>query len=158
MGEFFISTALRPHKRLLYLSVASFSLFYLFWSPRIRTSTLWSEPEAHLSTNDALPYTAAIIYLAGVLRSSELLESLVSIKRNLPGHPWPIVLFHTGDFDDEIERMDFLGLLHNYIGADHGSKAFVERIDFVKLDWQLPKGIPAAKEIVDPVDSHRWPG
>jgi len=156
MGDFFPSTVLRSHKRLLYLSVVSFLLLYIFWSPHRRT-LLWSESDAHLGDHEPLPYTAAIIYLAGVDRAGELLESLASVDRNLPGHPWPIVLFHTGDFDHDFEREEFLSLLHNYLGADSGSEAFVERIEFVKLDWQLPKGIPPDVDVIKPVDSHRWP-
>jgi mannosyltransferase len=157
MGDFFPSTVLRSNRRLLYLSVVSFLLLYLFWSPQRRTSTLWSESDAHLGGHEALPYSAAIIYLAGVDRTSELLESLASVNRNLPAHPWPIVLFHTGDFNRDIEHEEFLNLLHNYLGADNGSEAFVERIEFVKLEWQLPKGISPDVEVVNPVDSHRWP-
>jgi mannosyltransferase len=157
MSDFFPSTVLRSNKRLLYLAVVSFGLLYLLWSPHRRTSTLWSESDAHLGSHEALPYTAAIIYLAEVDRTSDLLESLASINRNLPGHPWPIVLFHTGDFDHDIEREEFLDLLHKYLGADSASEAFVERIEFVKLEWRLPKGISPDVDVVKPVDSYRWP-
>jgi mannosyltransferase len=157
MGDFFPSTVLRSHKRLLYLSVVSFLFLYLFSAPQRRTLALWSEYDAQLGGHEPLPYTAAIIYLAEFDRASELLESLASVDRNMPGHPWPIVLFHTGDFDHDIEREEFLDLLHNHLGADSGSEAFVERIEFVKLEWQLPKGVSPDKEVVNPVDSHRWP-
>jgi mannosyltransferase len=157
MSDFFPTAVLRSNRKLLYLSVVSFLLLYLSWPRHIRTSTLWSEFNAHLDGHEALPYSAAIVYLAGVDRSSELLESLASVNRNLPGRPWPIVLFHTGDFDHDIEREEFLNLLHNYLGADSASEAFMERIEFVKLEWRLPNGISPDVEVVKPVDSYRWP-
>jgi mannosyltransferase len=142
----------------LFICLASLLLFVLFWSPRIRTSTQWFKSEVHSNTDKALPYTAAIVYLISLSRVSELLESLAFVHRNLPGHPWPVVLFHTGDFDHDTARMDFMSHLQDYIGAENGSTGFSERVEFVKLDWQLPKGISVDKEIVKPVDSYRWPG
>jgi mannosyltransferase len=159
MSEFSTLFAiLRSHRKLVYVSLASFSLLCLFWTPQIQTSTLWSTFEKHKSTEKAPPYTAAIIYLVTIPRTAEHLESLASINRNLPGHPWPVILFHTGEFDHDSIRLDFVGRIHDYIGPENGSLAFTKRVEFVKLDWQLPKGIAADKETVDPVDSYRWPG
>lgn len=158
MGQLFtLPATFRFHRKLLYISLASLSLLCLFWAPQIQTSTLWSKPEVQMNTETALPYTAAIIYLVTISRIPELLESLASVNKHLPGHPWPVVLFHTGEFDQNIIQMDFISHLRNYIGAENGSRAFSERIEFVKVDWQLPKGISADKEIVDPMDSYRWP-
>jgi mannosyltransferase len=154
-------TTLRSHKKPLYISLASFLLLVLFWSPQIRPSTRWLKSALHANGADGAvppPYTAAIIYLAGISRVAEILESLASVNKNLTSHPWPVVLFHAGDFDHDSIRLDFVGRLHDYIGADNGSDAFVKRVEFVKLDWQLPKGISADKEVVNPLDSFRWPG
>jgi mannosyltransferase len=100
----------------------------------------------------------AIIYLVRISDVSELLESLASVNRYLPGHPWPVVLFHTSDFDRQTGRTDFIAHLQKFIGADNASIAFSERIEFVKLDWQLPVGISTSKDVLNPVDDDRWPG
>jgi mannosyltransferase len=89
---------------------------------------------------------------------SKLLESLASINANLPGPSWPIVLFHTGDFDDKHEHTGLIAQVQIYIGERNRSFPFAKRIEFAKLDWKLPVGIPADKDIVDPIDSGRWPG
>ena len=59
----------------------------------------------------------------------------------LPGHPWPIILFHTGDFDEESPQTNLIGHLHDLIRVGNALRASSDRIEFVKLDWQLPKGI-----------------
>jgi mannosyltransferase len=160
MGELSsIWPTIHSHRRLLYVPLVLFILLIPFLSPRIRTATLGFQSQiVDANTAVAIPYTAVIIYLVNLYRSFELLESLATVNRNLPGHPWPIVLFHTGDYDHDSIRMDFLGQLINYIGAENGSVAFSERIEFVKLDWQLPEGISADIDVVNPVDPFRWPG
>ena len=163
MNPFFTLPQLHHHKRLLYISLASFILLYLLWTgPDIRTSTQqWLASGAHtnMATSDTiLPYTAAIIYLVRLSSEPQLLESLESVYRYLPGHPWPVILFHTGDYDEESPRTDLIGHLHDIIGVGNASREFSDRIEFVKLDWQLPKGISSNKSVVDPVDAHRWPG
>ena len=35
---------------------------------------------------------------------------------------------------------------------------FVERIEFVMLEWSLPEGISSEKSIVKPVFEQAWPG
>lgn len=158
MDEFLALSALRSRRKLLYIVLASLSLLCLFWVPQIRTSEQWFQSEVYLSNEETFPYTAAIIYLVTLSRVPELLESLASVNKHLPGHPWPVVLFHTGDFDHATTRTDFIGQLQSYIGAENGSMAFSNRVEFVKLNWQFPKGMSTDKDIVDPVDSHRWPG
>jgi mannosyltransferase len=151
---------LRSHKRFLFILPVPFILFYLLWSPRRPTVTLAIDSDIHttIDSHIARPYTAAIIYLAGISRVSELLESFAAVHRNLTGHPWPIILFHPGDFEHDSMRMDFVGRVIDYIGTENGSVTFAERIEFVKLDWQLPKGISPDVHVVNPVDAHRWPG
>jgi mannosyltransferase len=147
------------HRRLLYISLVLFVLLIPFLSPRIPTATVGFQSNIlEGSTAVEIPYTAVIIYLVNLSRSSELIESLATVSRNLPGHVWPIILFHTGDYDHDIVRMDFIGQLIDYIGAENGSVAFSERIEFVKLDWQLPEGISADMDVVNPIDKFRWPG
>ena len=109
------------------------------------------------------PYTAAIIYLASARRVSELIPSLTLVAMNLRTAPWPIILFHTGDFDHVEARSDLLGLLaESLIDVANMSSpmhlSFVIRIQFTKLHWSLPAGIPNNVTLVDPVDSPVWPG
>ena len=131
----------------------------LLWSPRLQISRHWSKLVGGWPTDHKLPYTAAIVYLVRLSDASDLLESLASVNANLPlAQPWPIVLFHTGDFDAESSRKDFIIQLHNRIGVENGSLDFASKIEFVKLDWRLPEGIPADKEALNPIDSYRWPG
>lgn len=155
-----ILPALRSHKKRLYIFLGLFFLFSLFWSWRhIPTSTQGFGPGLHAGSNSfGLPYTAAILYLVRLEDASELLDSLASVKRNLPGPPWPVILFHTGDFDEEGSRIELVDNVYNHLGANNGSKEFSERIEFVKLDWRLPEGISSDVDVVDPVFAHRWPG
>ena len=164
MNPFFTLPQLRNHKRLLYISLVSFILLSLLWTgPDIRTSTQhWLASGARNTTTSSdttLPYTAAIIYLVQLSSEPQLLESLETVYRYLPGHPWPVILFHTGDYDEETPpRTDFIDHLHGLIGVGNASREFSDRIEFVKLDWQLPESISSNKSVVDPVDAHRWPG
>jgi mannosyltransferase len=160
MNPFLTLPHFHHHKRLLYISLALFILLCLLWTgPDIRTSTQqWLAHTSTATSDTTVPYTAAIIYLVRLSSESQLLESLESVYRYLPGHPWPVILFHTGDFDEESPRTNLIGHLHDLIGVGNASRAFSDRIEFVKLDWQLPKGISSDKNIVDPVDAHRWPG
>lgn len=156
-----ILPALRSHKKRLYISLGSFFLFSLLWSGshHIPTSAQGFRAGLHAGSNGfGLPYTAAILYLVRLEDASNLLDSLASVKRNLPGPPWPVILFHTGDFDEEGRRIELVDNVYNHLGANNGSKEFSERIEFVKLDWRLPKGISSDVDVVDPVFAHRWPG
>jgi len=160
MGETAIFTISYQLKRALAVFfLLSILFFTLLWSPRLQISRHWSKLVGGRPTNHKLPYTAAIIYLVRLSDASGLLESLASVDANLPlAQPWPIVLFHTGDFDAESSRKDFIIQLHNRIGVENGSLDFASKIEFVKLDWRLPEGIPADKEALNPIDSYRWPG
>jgi hypothetical protein len=42
--------------------------------------------------------------------------------------------------------------------GDEEGREFGNRIEFVRLDWRLPEGIPEDKEVLKPVESFRWPG
>lgn len=140
------------------VSLTSLSILALLLSPSIGPSRYGSEPQLGMPSIIAPPYTAVILYLVTLSRVSELLDSLASINTNLPGPPWPIVLFHTGDFDGEHQRLEFIAQVRSHIGQENGSFQFAERIEFARLDWRLPEDISTDKDIVDPVDAHRWPG
>ena len=161
MGETAIFTISYRLKRALGVFFLLSILFLtLLWSPRLQISRHWSKlVRGRPTDHNTLPYTAAIVYLVRLSDASGLLESLASVNANLPlAQPWPIVLFHTGDYDAESSRKDFIIQLHNRIGVENGSLDFASKIEFVKLDWRLPEGIPADKEVLDPIDAYRWPG
>ncbi|KAF9514053.1 glycosyltransferase family 15 protein [Hydnum rufescens UP504] len=116
--------------------------------------------------DQSIPYTAAIIYLASVRRSAELVRSLTLVAQNLHTGPrqWPIILFHTGDFDYAGPRSELLARLETSLSkvADNTGSAllsvFISRIYFSKVHWSLPEGIPDNITLVDPVQAGSWPG
>lgn len=145
--------------RISLVFLASALILTVLWlSNQLKPSRFGLEFQLETAGVHASPYTAVILYLVTLSRESLLLDSLASINTNLPGPPWPIILFHTGDYDDERKRVEFITRLHDHIGLERGSILFAQRIKFVRLEWRLPEGIPADKETVDPVDSFRWPG
>ncbi|KAF9514055.1 glycosyltransferase family 15 protein [Hydnum rufescens UP504] len=96
---------------------------------------------------------STIIYLAAAHRSGELIQSLTLVARNLHtgSRRWPIILFHTGDFDSTEARSELLTRLGSPF-------PFIRRIRFSKLFWTLPEGISNNITIVDPVFAGVWPG
>jgi mannosyltransferase len=72
--------------------------------------------------------------------------------------PWPIVLFHPGDYDHIDERNKFISNLLGVIGYETSALEFVLRVEFARLDWTLPKGISSNIDEVDPVYRDHWPG
>jgi mannosyltransferase len=71
--------------------------------------------------------------------------------------PWPIVLFHPGDYDDPNDRKSLRAGLLEKIGYEKDALIFLGRIEFVKLDWTLPEGLPSVDEL-DPLYRDHWPG
>ena len=134
----------------------SFTLLFSYHPPFKATLSLFSPfPTSHP------PYTGAIIYLVRLSHADELLESLASVNAYLPlRDPWPIILFHTGDFDETPVQADFLASLREKIGGRSNRSAgdFSDRVEFVKLDWVLPEGIADTMEELDPISPSSWPG
>lgn len=123
------------------------------WSPRSRTSRLWGK-----LSHDDNSYTAVILYLIAQSRASELLQSLASLHANVPGPDWPIILYHTGDYDEESSRSDFVSEVRSFIGAENGSTAFSDRLEFIRLDWKWPLGLSTDVNEIQPFQPHVWPG
>lgn len=127
-----------------------------------------------ISTTDKSPsttvpfpidYTAVLIYLISVGRSRELILSLSYVYRNLPGPPWPIILFHAGGYTSYDSQIEFRSRLFGYLsnGGGEGKAGrdawrFVERIEFVELHWELPEGVEKDKDVLKPVFDFAWPG
>lgn len=146
------------------LFLLTFVLLYnALWAPESRSYRPWSQitskPNTDIDVVDtSAPYTAVVLYLVSLSRASELLESLASLHANVPGPAWPILLMHTGDFDEMDTRTDFVAELRTHIGAENGSWAFGNRIEFVRLDWTFPPGVSTDVDVVKPVMPHIWPG
>ena len=125
------------------------------WSPPSRTSRLWTK---FSHDHDDNSYTAVILYLIAESRASELLQSLAALHANVPGPNWPIILYHTGDYDEESTRSNFISEVRSFIGAENGSGAFSDRLEFVRLDWKWPVDIPTNVDEIQPFQPHVWPG
>lgn len=141
------------------LLLISFTLLFSFHPPFKATLSKFAPFITSHATRP--PYTAAVVYLVRLSHADELLESLASVNAFLPlRDPWPIILFHTGDFDDTPVQDDFLANLRKKIGGPSNNSImdFSDRVEFVKLDWVLPEGIPHTKEELDPVSPSSWPG
>ncbi len=105
------------------------------------------------------PYSAAITYLISIHRSQELILSLSYLFSNVPSrHPWPIVLFHEGDFTERAMQLELKRQLYAYIGASPTAWHFLDRLEFEELHWTLPDGISADINVVKPVYDFVWPG
>jgi mannosyltransferase len=73
-------------------------------------------------------------------------------------HPWPIILFHPGDYDGVDERSSLKRGLLEKIGYEKDALAFAERIEFERLYWELPEGIPSNISEINPLYDWVWPG
>jgi mannosyltransferase len=72
--------------------------------------------------------------------------------------PWPIILFHPGDYDNPDDRNSLKAGLLDKIGYEADALAFLTRIEFERLYWKLPAGIPSDVDALDPIYRHVWPG
>jgi mannosyltransferase len=72
--------------------------------------------------------------------------------------PWPIILFHPGDYDSLDDRDSLKKGLLEKIGYQNDAVAFVKRIEFERLDWKLPEGIPSDVHEIQPAYDWVWPG
>jgi hypothetical protein len=105
-------------------------------------------------------YSAVILYLVLTRRNEETFKSLSLLFQNAPHlYPWPIVLFHSGDFNDKFAGEDFRSRLLAEIGAGtENSLNFVNRIGFERLDLTLPEGMSSNVAVIKPVFADGWPG
>lgn len=116
-----------------------------------------ASPVKQLSYENVV-YTAVVLYLVNLYRLRELLLSLSYLHQNVKMKPWPILLMYSDDLDDGTKRQEFMMQLYDYLGGKQEARWFVERIEWIRLDWSLPEGIPHNKDEVQPVFEHAWPG
>ena len=114
-----------------------------------------------------LDYTAAIIYLGSLSRMQSMVLSLFYLFHNLKTPPYPIVIFHTGDFDTHPQQLKLKHYLYDYISAKSSKVTgelllsallFTERLEFEKLIWELPANLPD-RQALEPITApENWPG
>jgi hypothetical protein len=112
------------------------------------------------ATSPADPdYNAVILYVVSSNRGTELINSLIKVYQNMAlTRPWPIVLFHPGDYDNPDGRNSFRAGLLGKIGYEKDALDFLKRIEFERMHWTLPEGISSNVDEVDPVFHGEWPG
>ena len=125
--------------------------------PQLTHRILSESPVADIPA-DTLGYTGAILYLIADRRLHEAILSLSYLYQNVVMQPWPILMFYAEDMDDPASRSNFILHLYNALGKDEGAMRFIQRIEFVRVQWSLPLGISHDKEVVKPVFEHAWPG
>lgn len=105
-------------------------------------------------------YTAAVVYLISLDRMEELPESLGKAQRHVVWREqWPIVLFHTGEFDSIDVQMDFWDAVMKNEWSGPVYLELLNRVEFVRLDWSLPEGVNPDIDVYKPEEfAHRWPG
>ena len=156
----------RQSLRITSFAVALTILILLTRFSSIKTYILTFKPDTVINVDPSTPgpYTAVFIYLVSKNRASELLDSLASVHRNVPtAQPWPIVLFHTGDYDEIAAQRDFVADMRDRIKAEENSsieisESFAGRIEYVKIEFPWPEDFPKDKALVDPVFPSVWPG
>ena len=105
-------------------------------------------------------YTAAIIYLSERRRLDETLHSLGSLQLFIPWRSqWPIILLHTGDFDDHEMVEEFYAKLEVHMWTRSFHEQLRRRIEFARVEFTLPPGVPSDVYTYKPkVWAERWPG
>lgn len=105
-------------------------------------------------------YTAAIVYLISQDRMDVLPESLGKAQLHVNWRSqWPIILFHTGDFDTVQSQLAFYTALKNNKWSGQVYYELRNRIEFVHLDWTFPPGVSSNITEYKPEEfAHRWPG
>ena len=103
-------------------------------------------------------YSAVVLYLVNFWRLRELLLSMSYLYSNVKMHPWPILFMYSDDLDDESKRNEFMLRLYDFLGGGQEARWFVERVEWIRLEWELPDTISHDKSVVDPVFADYWPG
>ncbi|KAF8311368.1 nucleotide-diphospho-sugar transferase [Clavulina sp. PMI_390] len=117
-----------------------------------------------LSTAHDIPYNgeydAAVIYLAQLSRLDSLVQSLSLMQQNIPWkRQWPIILFHTGDYDEVEEQQRLFDYMLDYPWSRGGALEVQKRIEFIRLDLSFPPGVSPDICVYKPeIFEDRWPG
>jgi hypothetical protein len=105
-------------------------------------------------------YTAAIIYLAERDRLDDTIHSLGSLQLYIPWRSqWPIILFHTGDFDDHEVVSEFYTKLEEDKWTKRLHSRLRKRIQFLKIEFTFPPAVSPDINVYKPEEfGWRWPG
>lgn len=105
-------------------------------------------------------YSAAIIYLAEKRRLEETLHSIGSLQLYIPWRSqWPILLLHTGDFDEPEMVEEFYGKLKTHGRTRQFYSQLRQRLEFVRVEFKFPPGVSPDRDVFKPeVWADRWPG
>ena len=150
-----------PRYALIRTVVASFFVTFISFTLLFSYHPPFKTTLSKFSPFSTPPYTSAIMDLVWLSHPDELLELLASVNAYLPlRDPWPIILFHTGDFDETPVQDDFLASLREKVGgwSNRSAGDFSDPVDFIKLDWVLPERIADTMEELDPISPSSWPG
>ena len=90
--------------------------------------------------------------LTSYMDTYNLIGSLSSVYTNLPAMSWPFVIFHNGQFDDEMAQADvrsgvFLNIINRsrdgHFGLGYGGAhstwriwKLVESMEFMRIEWE----------------------
>lgn len=97
------------------------------------------------------------------------MESLFYVYHNLKTYPWPIIIFHTGAFDQNSLRLELKIRLMEHILFDSYRYAnrqppldrtirFIDRLVFERIIWELPAALPAKADLEPIAFDWLWPG
>lgn len=125
---------------------------------RLRHPTLLSDTPVKQLIAQNIGYSAAILYLVNLYRLRELLLSMSYLYNNVPMKPWPILFMYADDLDDESKRTEFMLRMYDFLGSGQKVRWFMDRIEWIRLEWKLPDTISHDKSVVQPVFGDSWPG
>ena len=157
----------RPRLAWLFFVVSMTLLALLAYQLALRGASTWwvklPGPGPYPTLGPPPPeanYTAAIIYLFERRRLDQTLHSLGSLQHFIPWRSqWPIVLLHTGDFDDHEMVKEFYAKLEVHLWTRLFHEQLRRRIEFVRVEFTFPPGVSPDVQVYKPkVWAHRWPG
>ena len=65
---------------------------------------------------------------------------------------------YSDDMDDHRLRVEFELRLYDLLGPGEMSRQTIRRLEWVRLNWELPSGVSKDVDVVDPVFKDYWPG
>lgn len=147
----------------LWTALAAFLLFALALDYHFNAETAPSRLTRLLSSDysdDPPAYTAAVLYLISGDRTDTVLTSLGKMQRHVAWRrQWPILLFHTGEFDSEESQTRFYEDMKTHEWSDMVYLSLKQRIEFIKFDFAFPPGVSSDINVYKPEEfAHRWPG
>ena len=147
-------------RRLLALALVAAVLALFVYQRKLRVESWIRLPASPAPSPPDSNFTAAIVYLAERGRLDDTLHSLGSLQLHIPWRSqWPIVLFHTGDFDDHNSLAEFYAKLEENEWTKTVHSQLRRRVEFVRIEFTFPPGVSPDIKVYKPkVFDFRWPG